>query len=61
MTPSCATQPLDLAARDVPDRHWAKRCGGQQFVADKLGSSAFFVAWCPLMFSQVGKAGAEAF
>jgi hypothetical protein len=32
----------------------------QQFVTDKRGSSAFFAAWRPLMFSQVGKAGAEA-
>jgi len=33
---------------------------GQQFVVDGRGSSAFFAAWRPLMFSQVGKAGAEA-
>ncbi len=33
---------------------------GQQFVDDTRGSSAFFAAWRPLMFSQVGKAGAEA-
>ncbi len=32
----------------------------QQFVDDKRGSSAFFAAWRPLMFSQVGKAGAQA-
>ncbi len=32
----------------------------QQFVDDTRGSSAFFAAWRPLMFSQVGKAGAEA-
>ena len=33
---------------------------GQQFVADKRGSSAFFAAWRPYVFSQVGKAGARA-
>jgi Glycosyl hydrolase catalytic core len=33
---------------------------GQQFVDDTRGSSAFFAAWRSLMFSQVGKAGAEA-
>ncbi len=32
----------------------------QQFVTDKRGSSAFFAAWRPVLFSQVGKAGAEA-
>jgi hypothetical protein len=33
---------------------------GQVFVADARGSSPFFAAWRPLMFSQVGKAGARA-
>lgn len=33
---------------------------GQQFVADKRGSSAFFAAWRPYVFSQIGKAGARA-
>jgi hypothetical protein len=33
---------------------------GQQFVDDTRGSSAFFAAWRPMMFSQVGKAGAQA-
>jgi hypothetical protein len=33
---------------------------GQPFVTDARGSSAFFAAWRPLMFSQVGKAGAQA-
>jgi hypothetical protein len=32
---------------------------GQVFVTDTRGSSAFFAAWRPLMFSQVGKAGAQ--
>jgi hypothetical protein len=33
---------------------------GQRFVDDTRGSSAFFAAWRPLMFSQAGKAGAQA-
>ena len=33
---------------------------GQEFVDDMRGSSPFFAAWRPLVFSQVAKAGAEA-
>ena len=33
---------------------------GQPFVTDGRGSSAFFAAWRPFVFSQVGKAGAQA-
>ncbi len=33
---------------------------GQAFVMDQRGSSAFFAAWRPYVFSQVGKAGAQA-
>lgn len=33
---------------------------GQTFVTDKRGSSAFFAAWRPYVFSQVGQAGARA-
>lgn len=33
---------------------------GQAFVTDKRGSSAFFAAWRPYVFSQVGKVGAQA-
>lgn len=33
---------------------------GQPFVADQRGTSAFFAAWRPYVFSQVGKAGAQA-
>jgi Cellulase (glycosyl hydrolase family 5) len=33
---------------------------GQVFVTDKRGSSPFFAAWRPYVFSQVGKAGARA-
>jgi|KBSMisStandDraft_5_1062788.scaffolds.fasta_scaffold01387_13 hypothetical protein len=32
---------------------------GQVFVSDHRGSSAFFAAWRPYVFSQVGKAGAQ--
>jgi hypothetical protein len=34
-------------------------CGGGTFVLDQRGSSAFFAAWRPYVFSQVGKAGAQ--
>ena len=33
---------------------------GQTFVTDQRGSSAFFAAWRPYVFSQVGQAGARA-
>lgn len=35
-------------------------CGGGTFVTDQRGTSAFFAAWRPYVFSQVGKAGAHA-
>ena len=35
-------------------------CTGLPFVTDLRGSSAFFAAWRPYVFSQVGKAGAQA-
>lgn len=35
-------------------------CNGTAFVTDKRGTSAFFAAWRPYVFSQVGKAGASA-
>ena len=35
-------------------------CNGTPFVTDKRGSSAFFAAWRPYVFSQVGQAGAQA-
>jgi hypothetical protein len=34
-------------------------CTGLPFVTDKRGSSAFFAAWRPYVFSQVGKAGVQ--
>ena len=33
---------------------------GQTFVTDQRGSSAFFAAWRPYVFSQLGKAGVQA-
>jgi len=35
-------------------------CNGTAFVTDQRGSSVFFAAWRPYVFSQVGKAGAQA-
>ena len=35
-------------------------CNGTVFVTDDRGSSPFFAAWRPYVFSQVGKAGAQA-
>jgi hypothetical protein len=35
-------------------------CNGTAFVTDKRGTSAFFAAWRPYVFSQVGQAGARA-
>jgi hypothetical protein len=35
-------------------------CNNTTFVTDKRGSSAFFAAWRPYVFSQVGRAGARA-
>lgn len=46
---------------DFEDANGMSTCNpGQTFVADKRGSSAFFAAWRPYVFSQVGKAGARA-
>ncbi len=35
-------------------------CNGTPFVLDQRGSSAFFAAWRPYVFSQLGKAGVQA-
>jgi hypothetical protein len=46
---------------DFSDPNGMSTCNpGQVFVTDKRGSSAFFAAWRPYVFSQVGKAGARA-
>jgi len=35
-------------------------CNGTTFVTDQRGSTAFFAAWRPYVFSQLGKAGVQA-
>ncbi len=35
-------------------------CNGTAFVTDKRGTTAFFAAWRPYVFSQISQAGAEA-
>jgi hypothetical protein len=35
-------------------------CNGTMFVTDRRGSSPFFAAWRPYVFSRIGKAGARA-
>jgi hypothetical protein len=35
-------------------------CNGTSFVPDQRGSSAFFAAWRPFLFSRLGKVGAQA-
>ena len=46
---------------DFSDANGMSVCNpGQKFVTDKRGSSAFFAAWRPYVFSQVGQAGAAA-
>jgi hypothetical protein len=35
-------------------------CNGTAFTLDQRGSSAYFAAWRPYLFSQMGKAGAKA-
>lgn len=35
-------------------------CNGNMFVTDKRGSSAYFAAWRPYVFSQLGKVGVQA-
>ena len=35
-------------------------CNGNTFILDQRGSSAFFAAWRPYVFSQLGKAGIKA-
>jgi hypothetical protein len=46
---------------DFSDGNGMSTCNpGQTFVTDKRGTSAFFAAWRPYVFSQVGQAGARA-
>jgi len=46
---------------DFSDANGMSNCiPGQKFVLDQRGTSAFFAAWRPYVFSQIGKAGARA-
>ncbi len=46
---------------DFSDANGNSTCNpGQKFVTDQRGSSAFFAAWRPYVFSQLGKAGVQA-
>ena len=46
---------------DFPDANGMSNCiPGQKFVLDQRGTTAFFAAWRPYVFSQLGKAGNRA-
>ena len=46
---------------DFPDRNGNSTCNPtQKFATDSRGTSAFFAAWRPYVFSQLGKAGNQA-
>ena len=46
---------------DYADANGDSTCNpGQKFVTDQRGSSAFFAAWRPYVFSQLGKVGVQA-
>jgi hypothetical protein len=63
--PSLATVPVWVTENNV-NADFDNSMGGsacnpnQPFVLDARGSSAFFAAWRPYVFSQVGQAGAKA-
>jgi hypothetical protein len=62
--PALATAPVWITENNVNadfDKGGGiSACNGTTFVTDKRGSSAFFSAWRPYVFSQVGQAGARA-
>jgi hypothetical protein len=61
--PALANVPVWITENNVNadfNLNGVSACNGGTFVTDKRGSSAFFAAWRPYMFSQVGKAGAQA-
>jgi hypothetical protein len=63
--PALATVPVWVTENNVnadfSDANGMSTCNpGQTFVADQRGSSAFFAAWRPYVFSQLGKVGAQA-
>ena len=62
--PNLATVPVWITENNVNadfgDANGNSTCNpGQKFVTDTRGSSAFFAAWRPYLFSQVGQARAE--
>jgi hypothetical protein len=62
--PALATVPVWITENNVnadfDKGGGVSACNGTTFVTDKRGSSAFFAAWRPYVFSQVGKAGVRA-
>jgi hypothetical protein len=63
--PALATVPVWVTENNVnadfSDANGMSTCNpGQTFVTDQRGSSAFFAAWRPYVFSQLGKVGAQA-
>jgi len=44
---------------DYDQGNGVSACNGNRFVADRRGTSTFFAAWRPLIFSQLAQAGAE--
>ena len=63
--PSLASVPVWVTENNVnadyADSNGDSTCNpGQKFVTDQRGSSAFFAAWRPYVFSQFGKVGVQA-
>jgi len=63
--PSLANLPVWVTENNVnadyADANGDSTCNaGQKFVTDQRGTSAFFAAWRPYVFSQLAKAGAQA-
>ena len=62
--PALASLPLWITENNVNADYDAgggiSACNGTPFVTDQRGSSAFFAAWRPYVFSQLGKVGARA-
>jgi hypothetical protein len=62
--PSLASVPVWVTENNV-NADWASADGmsalnpGQMFVPDQRGTSAFFAAWRPYVFSQLGQAGVQ--
>lgn len=63
--PALATVPVWVTENNVnadfSTANGMSNCNpGQPFITDERGSSAFFAAWRPYVFSQLGKAGTQA-